>query len=107
MIGKTAKIFLACLMMLATGCMNLWVRCPGTSAKIETTYQCTQETFVWSYVIMFPQVMAPGPHDSFVAENIFTIPLGCLCFVDVACEAVVDTVLWPVDKAISSSRSKK
>lgn len=107
MIGKTAKISLACLMLLAAGCMNLWVRCPGTSAKIETTYQCTQKSFVWSYVIMFPQVMAPGSHDSFVAENIFTVPLGCLCFVDVACEAVVDTVLWPADKAISSSRSKE
>jgi len=51
--------------------------------------------------------MAPGGDGSLVAENILTIPVGCLCFVDVACEAVVDTICWPVDKAISNAREQK
>ncbi len=104
MIAKIAKMMLACLMLLASGCMNLYVRCPGTSSKIEKTYQCTQESFAWSYIIMFPQTMGYGNSKGLVVENIFTIPLGCICFVDVACEVVADTVLWPIDKMIISSR---
>lgn len=101
----TRKILATTLaILLCGGCMNLYVRCPGTSEKIEKTYQCTQESFAWSYIIMFPQTMGYGNSKGLVVENIFTIPLGCLCFVDVACEAIVDTALWPIDKMIVSSR---
>lgn len=99
-------IVILCIICFA-GCMNLYVRCPGTSEKIEKTYQCTEKTFALSYVVMFPQVMAPGEHDSFVIENLLTIPIGCLCFIDVACEGIVDTLLWPIDKAISNLRCEK
>ena len=104
---KTLKIALIGLTLLAAGCMNCYVRCPFTKPEITDTYQCTQDSFVYSYVIMFPQVMAPGPRDKFYPENIITVPIGCLCFVDVACEAVIDTALWPVDKLISNSRKEK
>jgi hypothetical protein len=36
------------------GCMNLYVRCPGTDPEITKTYQCTEDMFVISYVVMFP-----------------------------------------------------
>lgn len=98
------KIILFGLTMFFAGCMNCYVRCPFTETKITETYQCTHDSFVYSYVIMFPQVMAPGPKDGFYPENIITVPIGCLCFIDVACEAVLDTVFWPIDKAISDSR---
>lgn len=42
-----------------------------------------------------------------VWQNIFTIPVGCLCFVDVALEGVVDTVCWPWDSYISDARRVK
>ena len=101
----TRKILATTLaILLCGGCMNLYVRCPGTSEKIEKTYQCTQGSFAWSYIVMFPQTMGYGNSKGLVVENIFTIPIGCLCFVDVACEAIIDTILWPIDKTIASSR---
>ena len=101
---KILKTVLTSMLLLTAGCMNCYVRCPFTEAKITDTYQCTHDSFAYSYVIMFPQVMAPGPTNGFYPENIITVPVGCLCFADVACEAVVDTALWPVDKLISDSR---
>ena len=35
--------------------------------------------------------------DGLVWQNIFTIPVGCICFVDVALEGVVDTICYPYD----------
>ncbi len=52
---KTLRhIVFAAAALLAAGCMNCYVRCPFTGAKITNTYQCTQESFAWSYIIMFP-----------------------------------------------------
>ena len=33
-------------------------------------------------------------------ENLITIPIGCIGFCDTACEAVIDTVLFPADWAL-------
>lgn len=106
MIGRLARTILGILMLFsASGCINLYERCLGTSLKIHSTYQATDMSFAWASVIMFPQLLGPnGNLDTLYPENFFTIPLGCFCFVDVACEAVVDTVLWPIDKTIASSR---
>lgn len=100
---KTAILGLA---LLTAGCMNCYVRCPFTTPKITDTYQCTCETFAYSYIIMFPQVMAPGPRKDFYPENLITVPIGCLCFVDVACECVLDTILWPADHWLKCKRIK-
>lgn len=40
-------------------------------------------------------------------ENLITIPIGCIGFCDTACEAVIDTVLFPADWALVSYRDKK
>lgn len=103
---KLAIALMTCI--LVSGCMNLYTRCPGTELKIEKTYQSTENSFAWSYVIMFPQVIMPsGRNKILFPENLISIPIGCLCFVDVACEAVVDTILYPVDNAIAAKRSHK
>lgn len=95
------------LLSLLAGCMNLYVRCPITDNKITQTYQCTKETFALSYVIMFPQVLPPGKNDkTLYLANIITIPVGCICFVDVACEAVVDTIFWPIDVQLAKRINK-
>ena len=103
---KIIKTALVVLTLFTAGCMNLYVRCPGTDKKIEKTYQCTQETFDLSYVIMFPQILPLNADKGLMPANIITVPIGCLCFVDVACEAVLDTVFWPIDRIISDSRTK-
>lgn len=65
---------------------------------ITDTYQCTEATAGMSYIVMFPQTMMPSGGSKFLfPENLISIPIGCLCFVDVACEAVLDTVFWPFD----------
>ena len=99
-------IVILCIICFA-GCMNLYVRCPATDKHIEKTYQCTQETFALSYVVMFPQILPPNANNDFVPANLITVPIGCLCFIDVACEGIIDTILWPIDRFISNSRSEK
>ena len=47
-------------------------------------------------------MLALDSHDGLCAANILTIPIGCLCFVDVALEGVVDTVMLPIDFALAS-----
>lgn len=102
---KITFALLACILL--SGCMNLYVRCPGTSSKICTTYQSTQGACALSYVVMFPQVIGSMSNSLHLCpENIITVPLGCLCFVDVPCEAVLDTVFFPVDWMIVDSREK-
>lgn len=54
---------------------------------------------------MFPQVLPMNESKGLVPANIVTIPIGAVCFVDVACEGVVDTVLWPIDSAIAEKRA--
>ena len=39
-------------------------------------------------------------------ENIFTVPLGCLCLCDAVCEAAIDTVCLPFDWPISAKRKR-
>lgn len=92
-----AKFLIALSLMFVAGCMNLYVRCIDKDEKIHDIYQCTKHTAAFSYVVMFPQVMNPAGSHGFIAANILSIPVGCLCFVDVACEAVVDTVCLPYD----------
>ena len=101
---KILKTILIGLTLLMSGCMNCYIRCPFTDAKITDTYQSTHDSFVYSYVIMFPQVMAPGPNSGFYPENIITVPIGCLCFVDVVCEAALDTIFFPVDWWLTEAR---
>lgn len=40
-------------------------------------------------------------------ENLITIPIGCIGYCDTACEAVIDTVLLPIDWPLTSYRDKK
>ena len=40
-------------------------------------------------------------------ENLITIPIGCIGFCDTACEAVIDTVLFPADWALVSYRDRQ
>lgn len=81
--------------------MNCYVRAPWTKSQITETYQCTKEMFAVSYVVMFPQIMAPGSSNAFYLANIITIPCGLICYVDDACECVVDTICYPVDACLS------
>ena len=91
-----------------SGCMNLYTRCPGTPPRIEDTYQSTCSTAGMSYVVMFPQViMSTGNNEVLYPENIISIPLGCICFVDVALEAVIDTVCYPADAMLRNNRAVK
>ena len=89
---------------LMTGCVNLYTRCPGTDEKITQVYQCSREAAALSIIVAFPQMMSDAPHDAYRWENIFTVPLGCLCLCDAAVEACIDTVCLPVDWPLSASR---
>lgn len=114
---KIAKIFAGIALALSmTGCVNLYVRCPGTPSKITTVYQSTSAAAALSYVIMFPQVISwrgeqvearSSSRETFVMENLITIPIGCIGFCDTACEAVIDTVLFPCDWCLTSYRDRK
>lgn len=97
----TASLLLA----VSSGCMNLYTRCPGTDREIASCYQSTECMLTLSCVVAFPQVMSPGGSDEFYWENLFTIPCGLLCLCDTACEAVIDTVMLPVDYPLSRYRN--
>ena len=110
------KSFLASLVILfLSGCVNIYLRCPGTPSKLTTVYQSTQAAAALSYVIMFPQVMSwrgdaselPEKRETFVMENLITIPFGVIGYCDTACEAVIDTVCLPVDWPLTSYRGRK
>ena len=95
---KIAKIFAWIALALSmTGCVNLYVRCPGTPSKINTVPQVIS----WRGA----QVEArSSTRETFVMENLITIPIGCIGFCDTALEAVVDTVCLPYDWPISNYR---
>lgn len=96
------------LASLLSGCMNLYTRCPGTPPRIEDTYQSTFCTSAMAYVVMFPQVvMASHNNKILFPENLISIPIGCLCFVDVAVEAAIDTVCYPADAMLRNNRAVK
>lgn len=93
--------------LILGGCVNCYTRFPTTNERIERVYQCSREAAALSVIIAFPQMMSDNPGDGgFMWENIFTIPLGCLCLCDAACEAVIDTVCLPFDWPISAARRK-
>jgi hypothetical protein len=65
---------------------------------------------------MFPQILSwrgeqvearSSTRDTFVMENLITIPIGCIGFCDIACEAVIDTVLFPADWVLVWYRDKQ
>jgi len=101
---KAKLLALACLLL--SGCVNLYTRSPFTGDRIEETYQSTQYAALFSWVVMFPQTMAPGGSRGLMWANAVSVPVGCLCFVDAAAEAAVDTVCFPADLALSGSRKK-
>ena len=93
------KALFIALMVLMQGCINLYTRSPFTDVKVERPWQSTQAAADLSYVVMFPQVISPANSQKFIAANLVSVPVGCLCWIDVICEAVIDTMLWPVDAA--------
>ena len=64
---------------------------------------------------MFPQVMSwrgdvkeeTSTRETFVMENLITIPFGVIGYCDTACEAVIDTVCLPIDWPLTSYRDRK
>lgn len=104
------KAYFIMLLFFATamcGCVNMYERAPWTNPEIRSVYQCSRAAAGMSVIVAFPQMMSDNPGDgSFMWENIFTIPLGCLCLCDAACEAVIDTVCLPFDWMISAARRK-
>ena len=98
-----ATVLMACTM---TGCVNLYTRWPTTDEKITMVYQCSREAAGLSVLVAFPQMMSDVPNGGFMWENIFTIPVGCLCLCDAAVEACIDTVCLPVDWLLAASRKE-
>lgn len=99
------KIFAVAVVASACGCVNLYTRCPWTDERIDRVYQCSREAAGLSVLVAFPQMMSDCPGDNgYMWENIFTVPLGCLCLCDAAVEACVDTVCLPVDWPLAASR---
>ena len=92
--------------LILGGCVNLYTRAPWTNGKIENVYQCSRAAAGMSVIVAFPQMMSDAPHPEIILANIFTIPLGCVCICDAACEAVIDTVCLPFDWQISAERRK-
>ena len=101
------RIFGIGALLACAGCVNVYTRFPTTSERIERVYQCSREAAGLSILVAFPQMMSDSPGAGYMWENIFTIPLGCLCLCDAAVEAVVDTVCLPYDWPVSASRSRK
>ena len=91
-----------------SGCVNCYTRWPTTDERISSVYQCSREAAALSVICSFPQMMSDaGNADSFMWENIFTVPfLGLPCALDALCEAAVDTVCLPVDWPLSASRKE-
>ena len=100
------KIFAVAVAMLMCGCVNIYTRCPTTSERIERVYQCSREAAGLSVLIAFPQMMSDVPGQCYIWENIFTVPVGCLCLCDAVVEACIDTVCLPVDWPLAASRKE-
>ena len=99
-------VIAACALSLASGCVNLYTRFPTTNAKIEQVYQSSRQAAGLSIIVAFPQMMSDVPGQGYMWENIFTVPLGCLCLCDAVCEAAIDTVCLPFDWPISAKRKR-
>ena len=111
LLGKIALILgillAGAVASMFSGCVNIYTRSPLTNERIVRVYQCSREAAGLSVLVAFPQAMSDGPSRGLMWENIFTIPLGCLCLCDAACEVVVDTVCLPFDWPISAARNRK
>ena len=99
-------VIAACAFSLAAGCVNLYTRFPTTNAKIEQVYQSSRQAAGLSIIVAFPQMMSDVPGQGYMLENVFTVPLGCLCLCDAVCEAAIDTVCLPFDWPISAKRKR-
>ncbi len=88
------------------GCVNCYTRFPTTNAKIEQVYQSSRQAAGLSIIVAFPQMMSDVPGQGYMWENIFTVPLGCLCLCDAVCEAAIDTACLPFDWPISVKRKR-
>ena len=97
---------LALAALLCGGCVNCYTRLPMTATRIERVYQCSCAAAALSVLVAFPQMMSDGPSRGFMCENIFTVPLGCLCLCDAAAEACIDTVCMPIDWPLSAARKE-
>lgn len=97
-------IFAAAFISLLSGCMNVYTRMPLTNSRIERTYQSTEQMAALSCVVAFPQIMSPDGSNGFDPWNIVTVPLGIVCLVDDALEAVCDTAFWPADRMLEKKR---
>lgn len=105
---KLLTIFTVLILLLISGCMNLYTRSPFTEKKIERTYQQTGEALGLAILVSFPQMMSDNPSTpAFMVENIFTIPCGIVVGVDGCAEFVLDTAFWPCDKIIVYNRTKE
>lgn len=104
---KLVAFSLASLML--SGCVNVFtVRNPFSDTKVKSAYQSTMMAAGASAVVAFPQQMSDCPDDyGFKVYNIFTVPLGIVCFADSILESVVDTVCLPFDIPVSNKRNKK
>lgn len=99
-------VIAVCALSLAAGCVNLYTRFPTTNAKIEQVYQSSRQAAGLSIIVAFPQMMSDAPGQGYMLENVFTVPLGCLCLCDAVCEAAIDTVCLPFDWPISAKRKR-
>lgn len=99
-------VIAACALSLEAGCVNLYTRFPTTNAKIEQVYQSSRQAAGLSIIVAFPQMMSDAPGQGYMLENVFTVPLGCLCLCDAVCEAAIDTVCLPFDWPISAKRKR-
>ena len=100
------RIFVVFVIVCMCGCVNCYTRWPTTDERIDRVYQCSREAAAPSVIVSFPQMMSDGPSRGFMWENIFTVPLGCLCLCDAAVEACIDTVCLPVDWPLAASRKE-
>lgn len=100
------RLFPVVAICICCGCVNCYTRWPTTDEKITMVYQCSREAAGLSVLVAFPQMMSDGPSRGFMWENIFTVPLGCLCLCDAAVEACIDTVCLPVDWPLAASRKE-
>ncbi len=102
------KFLLIVSLAAMCGCVNFYTRWPTTDAHIDRVYQCSREATALSVICSFSQMMNDGPSESFMLENIFTIPfLGLPCAVDAVCEACIDTACLPFDWPMSATRCKE
>jgi len=51
---KLMKVAAICMLLLASGCINCYLRCPVTDQKIDEVYKSTKAGAGMSYVVMFP-----------------------------------------------------